>query len=82
MTSENRWIRRAVGVAVHFIAKRRGDAVDEMQQLLDLLASAITEPNRDTAKGICRGLKTIGRYQPKLPTRYLTVQMRHVRPQD
>jgi len=78
--NEDRWIRRAVGVAVHFFAKRRRDAADEMQQLLDLLGPVLTERNRDAAKGIGWGLKTIGRYQPKLLVTYLTAQIRHAHP--
>ncbi len=78
--NENRWIRRAVGVAVHFFSKRKRDALHEMRELLDILALVIMESNRDAIKGIGWGLKTIGKYQPGLLTGYLETQMRRTRP--
>ena len=68
---ENRWIRRAVGVAVHYFAKRRPTAMAELRKLLVLLAPELGEREYDAIKGIGWGLKTIGKYQPKLLTRFL-----------
>lgn len=77
---ENRWIRRGVGVAVHYYAKKRRTAVAQMRRLLLLLAPALGERNHDAAKGIGWGLKTIGRHQPKLLIAYLRTQMRRAHP--
>jgi 3-methyladenine DNA glycosylase AlkD len=58
----NRWVRRMVGVAVHFWAKHtRGAAKYQTQTstLLDLLAPMFTEREVDAIKGIGWGLKTL-----------------------
>ncbi len=78
--NENRWIRRAVGVAVHYYAKKRRTAVPEMRRLLLLLAPVLGERNYDAAKGIGWGLKTIGKHQPKLLIACLRTQMRRAHP--
>ena len=70
-TNDNRWIRRAVGVAVHYFAKKRPTATSELKKLLMLLAPMLVERNRDAIKGIGWGLKTIGKHQPKLVARFL-----------
>jgi len=77
---ENRWIRRAIGVAVHYFAKRRPTAKAELDMLLVLLAPGLGERNRDAIKGIGWGLKTIGKYQPKLLTKFLKSAVRRAHP--
>lgn len=63
----NRWVRRSVGVAVHFWAKRsRGEAVLEgqAQSLLAFLEPVFGEWEMDAVKGIGWGLKTLGKHYP------------------
>jgi len=71
---ENAWVRRAVGVAVHFWAKRskgRIELASQAAQLLDLLAPLYSEQTMDAAKGIGWGLKTLGRFYPELVESFL-----------
>jgi 3-methyladenine DNA glycosylase AlkD len=77
---KNRWIRRGVGVAVHYYAKKKRNDISGMRKLLNLLAPVIEERNRDAVKGIGWGLKTIGKYQPRLLAGYLRIQMKQVYP--
>jgi 3-methyladenine DNA glycosylase AlkD len=74
----NAWVRRAVGVAAHFWAKRsRGEAALTPQagQLLDLLEPMFTEWEMDTVKGVGWGLKTLGKYYPDLVADWLSWQI-------
>lgn len=74
----NRWVRRTVGVAVHFWAKRsRGDAAltPQASSLLALLEPMFTEWEMDTVKGVGWGLKTLGRYYPDLMIAWLPRQI-------
>ena len=77
---DNRWIRRAVGVAVHHFAKRRPSATTELRKLLALLAPELDEREYDVIKGIGWGFKTIGKYQPKLLTKFLENHVKRVHP--
>jgi len=77
---ESRWIRRAVGVAVHYFAKRRPTATAELRKLLVLLAPELGEREYDAIKGIGWGLKTIGKYQPKLLTKFLENHVKRAHP--
>jgi 3-methyladenine DNA glycosylase AlkD len=79
-THDNRWIRRAVGVAVHYFAKKKPAAKTEMRKLLVLLTPMLGERNRDAIKGIGWGLKTIGKHQPKLLTEFLKSKAKRVHP--
>ena len=75
----NRWVRRAVGVAVHFWAKRaRGapDLAQEAQRLLSLLEPMLEEGDLDAIKGIGWGLKTLGKHYPDRVTEWLAHQLR------
>jgi 3-methyladenine DNA glycosylase AlkD len=63
----NRWVRRAVGVAAHFWAKRSQGAAElrpRAQALLELLEPMFGEWEMDAAKGIGWGLKTMGKHYP------------------
>jgi 3-methyladenine DNA glycosylase AlkD len=77
---DNRWIRRAVGVAVHYFAKRKPTAMTELRMLLVLLAPGLGEREYDAIKGIGWGFKTIGKYQPKLLTRFLENHVKRAHP--
>jgi hypothetical protein len=75
---ENRWVRRTVGVAIHFWAKRsRGDAklTSQARQLLSFLEPMFEERDMDAIKGVGWGLKTLGRYYPELVSEWLKKQV-------
>ena len=75
---ENRWVRRTIGVAVHFWAKRsRGapELTNEAEKLLILLEPMFTEWQMDAVKGVGWGLKTLGRYYPELVVNWLPNQI-------
>jgi hypothetical protein len=70
----NAWVRRAVGVAVHFWAKRSRGAPElrpQAQALLDLLTPVFEEWEMDAVKGVGWGLKTLGRHYPGIVTDWL-----------
>ena len=74
----NRWVRRAVGVAVHFWAKRSQGAVEltpRAQALLALLEPMFWEWDMDAVKGIGWGLKTLGRKYPEQVADWLAQQV-------
>jgi len=71
----NRWVRRDVGVAVHFWAKRSQINIVRAQRLLSLLEPMFEERNLDALKGVGWGLKTIGKYYPGLISEWLADQM-------
>jgi 3-methyladenine DNA glycosylase AlkD len=76
--NENCWVRRAVGVAVHFWAKRaHGDAalIPKASQLLDLLDPMFTEWEMDVVKGVGWGFKILGKYYPDLVADWLSRQI-------
>ena len=77
----NRWVRRAVGVSVHFWAKRSKDdrQKEKAAILLDLLEPMFSEWAMDATKGVGWGLKTLGKYYPDLVTAWLLdqVQRKH-----
>ncbi len=73
----NRWVRRAIGVAVHFWAKRskgNPDLDDRATSLLHLLEPLFSEWEMDAVKGVGWGLKTLGRYYPELVADWLPKQ--------
>jgi hypothetical protein len=75
---EDRWVRRAVGVAVHFWAKRSHGAPELSRQaggLLDFLEPMFEEWELDAAKGVGWGLKTLGRHYPDLVAGWLEQQV-------
>jgi hypothetical protein len=75
---DDRWVRRAVGVAVHFWAKRARGAPDLAGQaaaLLDLLEPMFEEWEMDAVKGVGWGLKTLGRHYPDLLAPWLEEQV-------
>ena len=74
----NRWVRRAVGVSVHYWAKK-SDSSDQntfsASALLDFITPMFTEWEMDAAKGVGWGLKTLGRYYPDILTSWLVEQL-------
>jgi len=73
----NPWVRRIVGVAVHYWAKRaRGKAshLTQAATLLNLLKPLFEEGSTDAVKGTGWGLKTLGRYYPELVADWLVQQ--------
>jgi hypothetical protein len=77
---ENRWVRRTVGVAVHFWAKRAqgvSEKTPQAEALLAFLEPMFSEWNMDAVKGVGWGLKTLGRYYPDLVSDWLAEQAVH-----
>jgi 3-methyladenine DNA glycosylase AlkD len=75
---ENRWVRRAVGVAVHFWGKRTKGAANlgpQAQALLAFLEPMFSEWEMDAVKGVGWGLKTLGRHYPNLLADWLAQQV-------
>jgi 3-methyladenine DNA glycosylase AlkD len=74
----NRWVRRSVGVSVHFWAKRsRGsaDLVPRAAALLAFLEPMFEEWETDAIKGVGWGLKTLGKHYPDQLADWLEVQI-------
>jgi hypothetical protein len=79
----NHWIRRTVGVAAHFWAKRARGApeyIPQAQNLLAFLAPMFEERDVDAVKGVGWGLKTLGKYYPDVLTDWLAQQAADRRP--
>jgi len=74
----NAWVRRTVGVAAHFWAKRsRGECTAEAETLLAFLEPMFEEWDIDAIKGVGWGLKTLGRHYPELVADWLVEQVVH-----
>jgi hypothetical protein len=72
------WVRRAVGVSVHFRAKRSRGAAEHTSQaeaLLAFLEPMFDEWEMDAVKGVGWGLKTLGRHYPDLVADWLAQQV-------
>ncbi len=70
----NPWVRRTVGVAVHFWAKRtKGEKPhhNNARILLDFISPLFEEKDMRAAKGVGWGLKTIGHYYPLIAYEWL-----------
>jgi 3-methyladenine DNA glycosylase AlkD len=80
---DNPWVRRVVGIGVHFWAKRsRGSAelAPQAKALLDFLEPMWSEWDVIAVKGVGWGLKTMGRSYPNLMADWLAKQVsRHHR---
>jgi 3-methyladenine DNA glycosylase AlkD len=75
---DNHWVRRSVGVATHFFAKRCRDNKrddEKAADILELLTPQICERDIRILKGIGWGLKTLGRYYPELLVPYIKTQI-------
>jgi len=76
----NRWVRRAVGVSVHFWTKRsrgREEYIAQAEALLAFLDPMFEEWDMDAVKGVGWGLKTLSRYYPHVVTNWLEQQVAH-----
>jgi 3-methyladenine DNA glycosylase AlkD len=76
----NRWVRRSVGIAVHFWAKRVKGAAEHLSQaevLLTFLEPMFEDWDMDVVKGVGWGLKTMSRYYPEQVTDWLALQVVH-----
>jgi hypothetical protein len=76
-TDQDRWIRRMVGVAVHYWAKQahgKDQYRDNVHSLLEMLEPMFSERHIDAVKGVGWGLKTLGRYYPSILTDWLEDQ--------
>jgi hypothetical protein len=76
----NRWLRRTLGVAVHFWAKRSRGAPEmsaQAQALLAFLEPMFEEWEMDAVKGVGWGLKTLGRHYPNMVAGWLAEQVVH-----
>jgi 3-methyladenine DNA glycosylase AlkD len=76
----NPWVRRAVGVSVHFWAKRSRGAAEHTAQaeaLLALLEPMFEEWEMDAVKGVGWGLKTLGKHYPSLVADWVAQQVVH-----
>ncbi len=72
----NPWVRRVVGIAAHFWAKRsRGERAAEAEALLAFLEPMFGEWDMIAVKGLGWGLKTMGKYHPDLVTDWLAQQV-------
>jgi hypothetical protein len=72
----NRWVRRTIGVAVHFWAKRsHGEQPAQAERLLTFVEPLFGESEADAVKGVGWGLKTLGKYYPDLVTDWLAEQV-------
>jgi hypothetical protein len=72
------WVRRAVGVSVHFWAKRSRGAQQlgpHAEALLSLLTPLFEEWEMDAVKGVGWGLKTLGRHYPDLVADWLAEEI-------
>jgi 3-methyladenine DNA glycosylase AlkD len=76
----NRWVRRTVGVAVHFWTKRSRGAAEHTAQaeaLLAFLEPMFEEWDMDAVKGVGWGLKTLGKHYPDLVADWVAQQVVH-----
>ena len=75
---DNVWVRRAVGVAVHFWAKRSRGVLElrhQAEALLGLLKPMFEEWEMDSVKGVGWGLKTLGRHYPDLVADWIATEI-------
>jgi hypothetical protein len=76
----DRWVRRTVGVSVHFWAKRSRGAAEHItraEALLAFLEPMFEEWNMDAVKGVGWGVKTLGKHYPDLVADWLARQVVH-----
>jgi 3-methyladenine DNA glycosylase AlkD len=74
----NPWVRRAIGTALHFWAKRtRGtsDYIPNAALWLDWVEPMFEERDIKVVKGVGWGLKTLGKYYLQLVTEWLVKQI-------
>jgi 3-methyladenine DNA glycosylase AlkD len=75
---QNAWVRRSVGICIHFWAKRSrgsGELIHQAETLLSFLEPLFEEREIVAVKGIGWGLKTLGKYYPDLLSPWLANQV-------
>ena len=75
---QDAWVRRTVGVAAHFWAKRSRGAVEltsRAETLLAFLEPMFEEWDVNAVKGVGWGLKTLGRHYPDLVADWVARQV-------
>jgi 3-methyladenine DNA glycosylase AlkD len=75
LEDENKWVKRSVGVAIHFFSKRVKNEPAKTKRLLSLVEPYIEVKQADVVKGIGWGLKTIGEYHPEILVPFLRKQL-------
>lgn len=76
LDDDNKWIRRSVGVSIHFFSKRVLDQPQKTRVLLKLIEPHLEEKQIDFVKGIGWGLKTIGKHHPDILVDFLKPHMK------
>ncbi|KYC45742.1 MAG: DNA alkylation repair enzyme [Candidatus Methanofastidiosum methylothiophilum] len=76
MKDENKWVRRSVGVSIHFFSKRNVNQREKNLLVLKTLEPHIEEKQKDVVKGIGWGLKTIGKHHPDLLTEFILEELK------
>jgi hypothetical protein len=71
----NHWVRRSLGVSVHYWAKRSSPDRIRAGKLLDFLEPMFEEWDLPAVKGIGWGLKTLGRHHPDMVSNWLREQI-------
>ncbi|MEL7001468.1 MAG: DNA alkylation repair protein [Bacteroidota bacterium] len=61
----NPWVRRGIGVAIHYATKRKVGRV-KAQLLLDLTLTQVQEKHIEIKKGFGWGLKTLSKFHPDI----------------
>lgn len=60
------WVRRALGVAVHFYVENHPKEQSQIARLLQLLGLAYQESDPYALEGIAQGFQTVGKHQPNM----------------
>jgi len=76
LDDDNKWVRRSVGVSIHFFSKRIVDQPEKTKVLLKLIEPYLEEKQIDFVKGIGWGLKTIGKHYPDILVDFLKPHMK------
>ncbi len=75
LKDDNTWVKRSVGVAIHFFSKRVLDQPEKTKKLLQVVEPHLEEKQINFVKGIGWGLKTIGRHHPDILVQFLKSQI-------
>ncbi|MEM2897384.1 MAG: DNA alkylation repair protein [Candidatus Bathyarchaeia archaeon] len=76
LEDENKWVKRSVGVAIHFFSKRILNEPEKTKKLLELIEPYIEERQIDVIKSIGWALKTIGKRYPEILVEFLKRQIK------
>lgn len=76
LEDDNKWVKRSVGVSIHFFSKRILDQPEKTKVLLKVVEPYLEEKQIDFVKGIGWGLKTIGKHHPDILVDFLKPHMK------